>query len=274
MHFPDKVLARYIYERGAGLDSTADRVGAALRSWVDTRQEQAARSAARGRAQQGRRSSVTAGLHLAALNQLVVDEIRATGSTGLTLLTNRAATLAGYYRSSKSWDLVVLKDDVPILAVEYKSMSGSEGKNLNNRADEVFGIAEDARQAEKHGILPPNMRRAYIFVMGINTESTRPIGVGIPLGSPDPIFKGASYLQRTAIMCKRMRDTGLYHLAWAVGVTEEPFSWEEPDEEVGWVRFAADLRQAFPGGWPTPNPEISSTGQLSDSNPHPEALLF
>ncbi|MEU8158844.1 PaeR7I family type II restriction endonuclease [Micromonospora parva] len=239
------------------MNSTTDRVGVALQSWVDVRREQAARSEAGGRAQQGRRSAVTGGLHLAALNQLVVDEIHRTGATDLRLLTNRQATLASYYRSSKSWDLVVLKGDVPILAVEYKSMSGSEGKNLNNRADEVFGIAEDARQAERHGILPANMRRAYIFVMGINPDSARPVGVGSPLGSPDPIFKGASYLQRTAIMCKRMRDSGLYHLTWAVGVTEEPFSWTEPDREVGWDRFVADLRRAFPGGTPAPNPEIA-----------------
>jgi hypothetical protein len=253
---------------------TADRVGVALKSWVETRQEQAARSAAGGRAQEGRRSSVTGGLHLAALNQLVVDQIRGTGASGLTLLTNRRATLAGYYRASKSWDLVVLKDEVPILAVEYKSMSGSEGKNLNNRADEVFGIAEDARQAEKHGILPPNMRRAYIFVMGINPESTRPVGVGDVLGSPDAVFKGASYLQRTAIMCKRMRETGLYHLTWAVGVTEEPFSWEEPDVEVGWDRFAADLRAAFPGGTPAPNPETVEEHRPHAGEPGSEPRLF
>jgi hypothetical protein len=195
-------------------------------------------------------------MHMDGVDRLVVDQIRAAGATDLTMVRNRAATLNGYYRATKSWDLVVLKEGVPILAVEYKSMSGSEGKNLNNRADEIFGMAEDARQAELNGILPKNMRRAYVFVMGVTPESTSTVGVSNGLGRPDPVFQGASYLQRTAIMCRRMRDSGLFHMTWAVGVTEHPFSWSEPDPEVGWERFAADLRNAFPGGEAAPNPDL------------------
>ena len=226
------------------------RITEALMQWVTVREEQSARSSAGGAAQEGRRASVTAGAHLDGLNSLVVDEIRATGMPGLSLRKNRQAQLAGYYRSSKSWDLLVLRLGVPVLAVEYKSMSGSEGKNLNNRADEVFGIAEDAREAERRGILPPNLRRAYIFVMGVNRDSTRPVGVGTPYGKPDHAFSNASYLSRMATMCARMRETGLYHLTWAVGVHETPFYWGEPDENVGWDRFASDLRDTFPEGRP------------------------
>ncbi|GLY95686.1 hypothetical protein Acsp02_29410 [Actinoplanes sp. NBRC 103695] len=236
---------------------THDRVSAALRDWVSVREDQAARSAAKGSAQQGRRSSVTGGLHLNAINQLVVDEIRATGAVDLDMRTNRRATLPGYYRASKSWDLVVLQAGNPILAVEYKSMSGSEGKNLNNRADEILGMAEDARQAELNRLLPPRMRRAYVFVMGDNTDSTKAVQSGVRLGRVDPVFYMATYLERMAIMCKRMRDTGLFHMAWAVAVKESPFSWSEPDPEVGWLRFAADLHGAFKHGSPQPNPETS-----------------
>ena len=139
-----------------------------------------------------------------------------------------------------------MKDGRPLLAVEYKSMSGSEGKNLNNRADEVFGIAEDARAAERHGILPHGLLRAYVFVMGANEDSTRPVGVGNVIGNPDPVFEGASYLERMAIMLERMRDSGLYDLAWAVAVVEEPFSWFEPLADVGWDRFVDDLKSGFP----------------------------
>jgi hypothetical protein len=213
---------------------------------VAVRKLQKEKAAAGGRAQEGNRSAVTGGAHLDGLNRLVVDEISAAGATDLSFVTNRRATVAGYYRASKSWDLAVLKEETPILLVEYKSMSGSEGKNLNNRADEVFGVAEDARQAEEHGLLPKNLRRAYIFVMGITPDSTRPVGVTPKLiGNADPEFENASYLQRTAIMCKRLRNTGLYDFTWAVGVQEVPFYWCEPDPEVGWDRFAADIKEAF-----------------------------
>ncbi|TDB74611.1 restriction endonuclease, partial [Actinomadura sp. KC216] len=101
-------------------------------------------------------------------------------------------------------------------------MKGSEGKNLNNRADEIFGMAEDLRQAELNGRLPRNMRRAYVFVMALTPESTRPIGVPSAFGGADPIFDGRSYFERAVIMCRRMRDSGLFHMAWAVGVQDDP----------------------------------------------------
>jgi restriction endonuclease XhoI-like protein len=238
------------------MDQTAyARVDHALRMWLDVRRTQTEASIASGRAQEGRRSAVTGGRHMDAVHQLVVDEIRATGATGLHIHKNRGATLPGFYRATKSWDLVLVQGEVPVLAIEYKSMLGSEGKNLNNRADEIFGVAEDTRQAELKGLLPPKMRRAYIFVMSDNPETSRPIGVSRTLGMADPIFDGASYVKRMAIMLRRMRDTGLFHLTWAVAVKEEPFSWYEPDPEVGWNRFAADLHSAFKSGQTEPDPD-------------------
>ena len=131
-------------------------------------------------------------------------------------------------------------------------MAGSVGNNLNNRADEVFGIAEDARQAELHGILPPNLRRAYIYVLEVTAKVQRPVGIGRPVGNPDIVFHGASYIDRVAIMCERMRESGLYHLVWVLGVIREPFGFAEPSEAVGWDRFAADLRAGFEGGQAKP----------------------
>ncbi|WNI16051.1 PaeR7I family type II restriction endonuclease [Actinacidiphila sp. ITFR-21] len=79
---------------------------------------------------------------------------------------------------SPSWDLVALRHGEPVLAVEYESVQGSEGGNRDNRADEVFGVAQDVRQAEAHGLLPRTVRRAYVFVVGITPESTTPVAVG------------------------------------------------------------------------------------------------
>ena len=83
----------------------------------------------------------------------------------------------------------------------------------------------------------------------------RPVSVSRTLGTADPIFDGASYVKRMAIMLRRMRETGLFHLTWAVAVKEEPFSWYEPDPEVGWDRFAADLHSAFKSGTTEPDPD-------------------
>jgi hypothetical protein len=249
------------------------RITRAMSEWVKAKLEQAQESERRGNAQEGTRSQVTGGKHLRGVNQLIVDEIRSTGATDLQLKFDRAAALAGWYRNSKSWDLLVIQRGIPILAVEYKSMSGSEGKNLNNRADEVFGIAEDARQAEARGILPPNLRRAYIYLMEVTPAVMYPVGNGRPYGKPDPIFDQTSYLERMAIMCGRMRDSGLYHLVWAVGVIRAPIGFMEPSLGVGWDRFAADLRNGFSRGQALP-PHMSSDKTIAPSAEPLQPTLF
>jgi|HubBroStandDraft_3_1064219.scaffolds.fasta_scaffold22029_2 hypothetical protein len=224
------------------------RIMQAVQQWIDAKEAQAQKSRDGGRAQGGTRSQVTGGSHLRGINRLIEDEIKSTGASGLELRVDRKAVLAGWYRSSKAWDLLVLQHGAPILAVEYKSMAGSVGNNLNNRADEVFGIAEDARQAEKHGILPANLRRVYIYLLEVTPSVRKPVNVGRPLGNHDIVFNGASYLDRLAIMCERMRDSGLYHLALVLGVTRDPIGFIEPSAEVGWDRFASDLRAGFKNG--------------------------
>ncbi|MER6093599.1 PaeR7I family type II restriction endonuclease [Streptomyces bluensis] len=227
----------------------------ALRSWGDVRYAQAARAAKGGNAQEGSRSAVTGGKHLDGIDLLVREELKAAGGTSLEFRTGRGATVPGYYRPTKAWDLLVLQDGQPVLAVEYKSMKGSEGKNLNNRADEVFGVAEDLRQAEERKLLPRTMRRAYVFVMGMTDESTAAVGAPrVAAGEMDTVFTGASYFERAAIMCERMQETGLYHFAWAVGIREDPFGWSEPRDAVNWENFSRGLRGMFAGGKVKPLP--------------------
>ncbi len=234
---------------------TRMRLDRALRSWGDIRFAQAARATKGGNAQEGSRSAVTGGKHLDGIDLLVREELQAAGGNSLEFRTGRGATVPGYYRPTKAWDLLTLQDGQPVLAVEYKSMKGSEGKNLNNRADEVFGVAEDLRQAEERKLLPQTMRRAYVFVMGMTEESTVPVGVpAVAAGETDTVFAGASYFERAAIMCERMQETGLYHFAWAVGLREDPFDWTEPREAVNWENFSRGLRGMFEGGKVEPLP--------------------
>jgi hypothetical protein len=59
-------------------------------------------------------------------------------------------------------------------------------------------------------------------VLGLGGAQRGPSGSASRSGRPDPIFQGASYLDRVAIMCERMRYSGLYHLVWALGITRSP----------------------------------------------------
>lgn len=221
----------------------SERILAAVSYWFTQRDEQLARVIAAGRSQGGTRDAVVGGQHLDGFNTLVVDELKRVGGNNLTYQTNRAATLPGFYRAAKSWDLLVLQDGEARLAVEYKSMKGSEGKNLNNRIDEVLGVGEDLRQAQIAGLVPTEIRRAYVFIMEVSTAVTRPVRMPYVHGLVDERFDEATYLDRMGILCERVVETGLYDLAWAIGVTDEP-SFLEPNPRMGWSRFADGLAEA------------------------------
>lgn len=221
------------------------RIIEAVDFWIKTKLEQQSLAEAAGTAQGGTRAAVTGGKHLAGINTLLLDELEGLGLPDIDFWFNRGATVPGYYRASKSWDLLVTVERRPVLAMEYKSMTGSEGKNLNNRADEVIGAAQDLRRAQEHGLLPHGMKRGYIFLMEVTPEVNRPVGVTTQVGAPDRAFNGATYLDRMAIMCERLRDDGLYDLSWALGVVRDPIGFLEPLESVNWDRFKADLHGAF-----------------------------
>lgn len=219
------------------------RIIEALDFWIKVKLDQQTLSTAAGTAQGGTRAAVTGGKHLGGVNRLILDEIESLNLPDLELSTNAGARLPGYVRATKDWDLLVISAGSPILAVEYKSMSGSEGKNLNNRADEVIGVAADLKLAQDHDQVPDTLRRAYIYLMEVTPDVTHPVAARTTVGRVDPVFEGASYLHRMAVMCERLRDTGLYDLTWAVGVQRDPTAFTEPLSSVGWDRFAGDLRR-------------------------------
>ena len=60
--------------------------------------------------------------------------------------------LPGFYRPTKSWDLVVIENDILVAAIEFKSQVGpSFGNNFNNRTEEALGNAVDVWRAYEEG---------------------------------------------------------------------------------------------------------------------------
>ena len=124
-------------------------------------------------------------------------------------------------------------------------MAGSEGKNLNNRAAEVIGAAQDLERAQELGLVPATMLRGYVLPHGDHSGAQKPVGARTRIGVPDPAFRGAGCVDRMAIMCERLREDGLYDMAWALGVTRNPTGFLEPRVTVGRNRFTMDLRRAL-----------------------------
>ena len=221
------------------------RITKAVDFWIKTKIEQKSASEAAGSAQGGTRAAVTGGKHMAGVNRLILDELGRIGLKDLTHLLDRSATVPGFYRPRKDWDLLVFSGERPVLALELKSMTGSEGKNLNNRADEMIGAGKDLQRAKQQGLVPLDLQCGYVFLMEVTPEVKRPVAIRTRVGKADSEFDGVGYLRRMALMCERVRDDGLYDMAWALGVVRDPVGFEEPLESVNWDRFKSDLRWAF-----------------------------
>jgi hypothetical protein len=110
----------------------------------------------------------------------------------------------------------------------------------------LFGVGEDLRAAQEAGLVTSGLLRAYIFIMEVSPAVTKLISTKVEVGRLDPIFEGASYLDRAVIMCERIRDRGLYDLVWVAGVETNPTRLYEPNEAVGWNTFKSDLATKLP----------------------------
>lgn len=135
--------------------------------------------------------------------------------------------LPGYFRSTKEWDLLVIKDDLLIAALEAKSQVGpSFGNNFNNRTEEAMGSALDLWTAFRQGAFNESTQPflGYFFMLEDCDASQRPVRVREPHFKVFPEFVGASYAKRYELFCRKLvlerhysasalitskRDTGL-----------------------------------------------------------------
>ena len=75
---------------------------------------------------------------------LMTDFIIEAGVKEDSIFHNRHLELPGFFRPTKEWDLLVVRDGQLVLALEAKSQVGpSLGSNFNNRREEAVGVAVD-----------------------------------------------------------------------------------------------------------------------------------
>ena len=82
----------------------------------------------------------------------------------------RSVEIPGYFRPTKEWDLLVVRDGLLIAALEAKSQVGpSFGNNFNNRTEEALGSALDLWTAyrEKAFLASPQPFLGYFFMLEI-----------------------------------------------------------------------------------------------------------
>ena len=107
----------------------------------------------------------------------------------------------------KEWDLLVVKDDLLIVALEAKSQVGpSFGNNFNNRTEEAMGSALDLWTAFRQGAFNESNQPflGYFFVLEDCEGSQRPVRVREPHFEVFPEFVGASYTTRYELFCRKL----------------------------------------------------------------------
>jgi hypothetical protein len=171
-----------------------------------------------GKQDQGTRGMVTAGKNMDGFLVLLEDIVRANGLINAKIyVTRKMLVLPGYFRPTKTWDMVIINEGRLVAGVELKSQVGSFGNNANNRAEEVIGTALDFWTAYREGAFGdiPKPFIGWLMLVEDTPESRRPPLRQVP--SPNfplfPEFRGASYADRYKILCQKLVKEQLYSSA-------------------------------------------------------------
>ncbi len=189
------------------LDEIGQRTGQAVSIYWATRTAQQKKQQQIGRADQGLRSAVTGGAQMDGFIQLFTDLITDSGLPSEFIRRKKAVELPGFFRPTKEWDLIVVKDDTLIAAIEAKSQVGpSFGNNFNNRTEEALGSALDLWTAYREGafLSSPQPFLGYFFMLEDSPASNSPVRVAEPHFKVFREFVNASYMMRYEVFCRKL----------------------------------------------------------------------
>lgn len=222
-------------------------------------------SAKRGK-DRGNRAAVTGGKHLDGFIDLVQEVLERAGVLRATIYARTKTQLPGWFRATKSWDIVVVADGRLVAAVEFKSHAGSFGNNANNRIEEVIGNGTDFKAAYEEGAFKPSGRPwiGYLMLLEDAVESTRtpPRAATSPHFPVFPEFERASYAARYEQLLLRLVRKQLYDAGCLLLSPRQDGlsgSYREPNQELGFANFitsllgrAVAIAQTQPPGPPAP----------------------
>jgi hypothetical protein len=183
------------------------RVSKAVASYWLTRELQKKKQGVSGAKDQGARSAVTGGAQMDGFIGLLTELIIEAGINEKYVYNKKTLELPGYFRPTKEWDLLAVRDGQLIIAIEAKSQVGpSFGNNFNNRTEEAMGSALDLWTAFREGAFNTTVKPwlGYLFLLEDCPQSQRPVKTREPHFEVFEEFKGASYAQRYEIFCRKL----------------------------------------------------------------------
>ena len=220
----------------------------AIKAFWGNRQKAVQKQIEAGKIDAGERSSVTAGKNLDGFIALILDLVEANGLSRDDVHRSRAlVTLPGYFRSTKVWDLIVVRGGRLIAAIELKSHVGpSFGNNFNNRTEEAMGSALDLWTAFREQAFGSAVRPwiGYMFLLEDCPRSTTPVAVKEPHFRVFPEFRDSSYARRYELFCRRLvlekhYDCAAFLMSNPKNGLEGDYT--EPNPELAFAEFAHSL---------------------------------
>ncbi|MBN2126493.1 MAG: PaeR7I family type II restriction endonuclease [Deltaproteobacteria bacterium] len=226
---------------------------AVSRYWT-TRETQRENQRKRGVSDSGLRSAVTGGAQMDGFIKLFTELIVRAGISKKFVFQKKALELPGFFRPTKEWDLIVVKEGKLLVAIEAKSQVGpSFGNNFNNRTEEAMGSPLDLwtafREKAFNGGTSPFL--GYFFMLEDCPASNRPVKVREPHFKLFPEFVSASYMKRYELFCRKLVLER--HYTSAAFITSDIASgikgmYKEHAEDLSISQFARSLfayAQAF-----------------------------
>ncbi|MEE8185391.1 MAG: PaeR7I family type II restriction endonuclease [Thermodesulfobacteriota bacterium] len=189
------------------IDNIEKRISDAVAHYWLTRKTQREQQKKRGVSDAGLRSAVTGGAQMDGVINLFTQLIIDTGIEERCVFRKKSLELPGFFRPTKEWDLLVVKNGHLIAAIEAKSQVGpSFGNNFNNRTEEAMGTALDLWTAFREGVFNGGIQPflGYFFMLEDCDASNRPVKVKEPHFKVFPEFVGASYSRRYELFCRKL----------------------------------------------------------------------
>jgi hypothetical protein len=209
------------------LEGYEDRVKAAVQSFWTVRGREGVRS----------------GRTLDAFVALLLWVVHNNGLPDATVITGQQAQLPGYFRATKSWDVLIMNHGTLIAAIEMKSIADSFGKNANNRNEEALGSGICIKEAFEENAFEGITRLfiGYIILVEECTKTLSNVRIQMKhframkefMANPEvrdtkyirtskgvfPSIAGLSYLSRFDLLCKRLMQKNLYTAACVIKST-------------------------------------------------------
>ncbi|MDP8223040.1 MAG: PaeR7I family type II restriction endonuclease [Candidatus Lernaella stagnicola] len=221
-----------------------ENVEEAVRYFWETRTGQANRS----KRDQGNRKAATGGKHLWRFSEIFQEVALGSGYTDdhVFLTPKKKRILPGYFRPTKDWDFLVVKNGRLIAAIEMKSHIGpSFGNNFNNRAEEALGNAVDFWTAYREKVfgLQPSPWLGYVMLLEDHEKARRPTKTETFHFPVLPELDRASYAKRYSELCSRLILERKYSAAaLLVAPKHSPGEYSEPSDELSIKRFLKSFR--------------------------------